>query len=122
MNATIHSWFARPALNQGAIHTIAIACFANDISELLAKGLNLRIACHQLALFCLTKLFLMSFSYIGNVVSAQLIHKETPPALIGLANIFERRMSLVVLWFVRYACFKQEKRQGEKTLPFLGIF
>ena len=35
----------------------------------------------------------MSFSYIGNVVSAQLIHKETPPALIGLANIFERRRS-----------------------------
>ena len=27
------------------------------------------------------KLFLMSFSYIGNVVSAQLIHKETPPKL-----------------------------------------
>ena len=59
------------------------------------------------------KLFLMSFSYIGNVVSGQLIHKETPPALIGLANIFERRRSLVVLWLVRCACFKQEKRQGE---------
>ena len=27
------------------------------------------------------KLFLMSFSYIGNVVSAQLIHKETSPEL-----------------------------------------
>ena len=27
------------------------------------------------------QLFLMSFSYIGNVVSAQLIHKETPPKL-----------------------------------------
>ena len=27
------------------------------------------------------KLFLMSFSYIGNVVSAQLIHKETAPKL-----------------------------------------
>ena len=25
------------------------------------------------------KLFLMSFSYIGNVVSEQLIHKEIPP-------------------------------------------
>ena len=27
------------------------------------------------------KLFLMRFSYIGNVVSAQLINKETPPKL-----------------------------------------
>ena len=51
------------------------------------------------------KLFLMSFSYSGNVVSAQLIHKETPPALIRLANIFERRRSVAVLWFVRELVF-----------------
>ena len=81
MNATIHSWFARPALTKGAIHTIAIACCTYDISDVLAEGLNLRNTFLHLTLFSLMKLFLMRFSYIGNVVSAQLIHKETPPAL-----------------------------------------
>ena len=68
------------------------------------------------------KLFLMSFSYSGNVVSAQLIHKETPPALIGLANIFERRRSVAVLWFVRCACVLSKKKGKVSDLAFLGIF
>ena len=61
-------------------HSIGSYC-AYDISDLLAEGVNLRNICHHLTLFYLMKLFLISFSYIGNVVSAQLIHKETPHAL-----------------------------------------
>ena len=73
-------------------HSIGSYC-TYDISDVLVEGVNLRNTFHHLTLFSLIKLFLMSFSYSGNVVSAQLIHKETPPALIGLANIFERRRS-----------------------------
>ena len=61
-------------------HSIGSYC-TYDISDLLAEGVNLRNTCHHLTLFSLMKLFLMSFSYIGNIVSAQLIHKETPPKL-----------------------------------------
>ena len=69
------------------MHTIAIAYCTYDISDVLAEGVNLRNTFLHLTLFSLMKLFLMSFSYIGNAVSAQLIHKETLPALIGFTNI-----------------------------------
>ena len=97
MNAPIQSWFARPALTKGAIHTIAIAYCTYDISDVLAEGVNLRNTFLHLTLFSLMKLFLMSFSYIGNVVSAQLIHKETPPERSRTIPLILLPLSMLIL-------------------------
>ncbi len=87
MNATIQSWFARSTLIQGTLHTIVLPLIKPTTLVSITRMAKSKNCLHHLPLFSLIKLFLMSFSYIGNVVSAQLIHKETPPALIGLANI-----------------------------------
>lgn len=105
MNATIQSWFASSTLIQGTLNTIAKALIAPTTLVSISRRSKSKNCLHHLTLFSLTLLFPIGFSNIGNVVSAQLIHKETPPALIGLANIFERRRSVAVLWFVRELVF-----------------
>ncbi len=59
------------------------------------------------------KLSLMSFSYIGNVVSAQLIHKETQPALKALLTFLRGGGAGEIDGLCGSLRFKQEKRQGE---------
>ena len=82
MNASYSVIVRPPNINSrhSKRHSIGSYC-TYDISDVLVEGVNLRNTFHHLPLFCLTKLFPIGFSNIGNVVSAQLIHKETPPKL-----------------------------------------